>query len=1247
MQIKEVRAGLRSCRDSGGGIRAVKLTLCAALLTAAALAQQQGGYRIDTFAGLPDVWDNGPATEARLDLPSRASVDGEGNLFIADLGNHRIRKVDSSGSITTVAGSEEYGYGGDGGRAIAAQLYRPSDVAVDGEGNLYIADRGNDRIRKVDSSGVITTIAGTGAEGFGGDGGQAVNAQLNSPVGVALDGSGKLYIADRDNHRIRKVDSSGVITTIAGTGAEGFNGDGGQATAARLDNPFGVVLDGSGNLFIADAGNDRIRKVDSSGVITTIAGSAKILFGGDGGRATAAQLYLPSKVAVDGAGNLYIADTRNYRVRKVDAGGTITTLAGTGAIGFSGDGGPAAAAQLAFPRGVALDSDDNLFIADSVHHRIRKVDSSGVITTIAGTGVEGFSGDGGQAVNAQLHSPWGVAVDGAGNLYIADRNNHRIRKVDSSGVITTIAGTGAESFGGDDGQAVNAQINSPVGVALDGAGNLYIADRSNHRIRKVDSSGVITTVVGSGERGFGGDGGPAATAQLAFPHGVAVDGAGNLYIADSSNHRIRKVDSSGVIRTIAGTGERGFRGNGVLATNAWLDLPFGVAVNGSGNIYIADSSHRIRLLTTLPPPPPPPPSQPGEPPSPPSDRDDDGFSNEVESGAPNDGDGNGDGVPDARQPHVASFPTVVRNSPYVTLEVPSRIRITDIRALLHPPAEPPTGAAFPIGFLDFRLRSVGRRQAVAVSLYLPPGLEGNSYWKYGPTPDNAEPHWYPFDYDGETGAQFRGPGQIVLHFIDGDRGDDDLRRNGVIADVGGPALTVPALAPLSIDLPGEDTVVGLALHNPTPAANAVGLSIVDAAGATLRQVALESALAGKGQQAGLVCELLDCGEENGAAAVISRGRQGHLQSLFLAGDRGGRKLDGVSGEFETAQRLYFPIVDAGRHGATLLFVFNPRRRETEVSFRLHRQDGTVASTATRAAAGGGFVSETVAELFGGGGGGEQGYVEARTARSVLGFAFLGDEESYAALAARPLSGGSARSMTLYAPHFRAGGDSATTLYMLSSLANHVTRVRIRAFNDRGETLAEAERELAAAADSLLLVDEVGELLQLPPSTRQDGGTEGYLQLDFELVSGPLLPFAKPQAWGAVALARSGARTVLPLVEAGGGSRRTSFLQVAHGDEGDDNMFTALSILNPGPETALATVRVFDREGRQSGRRILSIAPGVRHSGELDESSLFGPAFRQVGGHLQVHSDRPVISFALFGDRDGQFLAAIPGRPGIP
>jgi hypothetical protein len=347
----------------------------------------------------------------------------------------------------------------------------------------------------------INTFAGTGTGGFSGDGGPATSAQLQNPGGVAVDASGSLYVADALNHRVRKVDGSGTITTVAGTGIGGFSGDGGQATSAELNYPYGVAIDSDGNLYIGDTYNGRVRKVDGSGTITTVAGTGAFGFSGDGGAATSAELYYPYGVAVDGSGTLYIADSGNSAVRRVDGSGTITTIAGTGTAGFSGDGGQATSAELDGPHGVVPDDSGNLYVADAGNNRVRRVDGSGTITTIAGTGTAGFSGDGGQATSADLNltQGTGLAVDGSANLYVADTLNNRVRKIDGSGTITTVAGTGAEGFSGDGGPAASAELNYPLAVAADSSRNLYIADFWNHRVRKVEGPDTVpptTTISG-------------------------------------------------------------------------------------------------------------------------------------------------------------------------------------------------------------------------------------------------------------------------------------------------------------------------------------------------------------------------------------------------------------------------------------------------------------------------------------------------------------------------------------------------------------------------------------------------------------------------------------------------------------------------------------------------------------------------------------------------------------------------------
>jgi len=340
--------------------------------------------------------------------------------------------------ITTFAGGGDSNIPGDGGPANQGSLNEPRNVAFDALGNLYIADYMNHRIRRVSSTGIISTVAGTGTPDSTGDGGLAINAAIRLPVGIAIDNAGNLYFSENVTHKIRRIDPAGIITTIAGTGTPGFSGDGGPAAKAQLYGASGLATDASGNLYVADTNNQRVRKIDTTGIISTVAGNPTGGVYGDGGLATATRLSSPAAVALDAGGNLYIAE--GNRIRKVNSAGIISTIAGTNAADATGDGGPAISATLASPYGVIVDASGNIYIGDSFNNRIRKVDTSGIITTIAG-GHFGAIGDGGPAVDASLALPGGMAFDSAGNLYFADTNHDLVRKISGLGagpVITSV-----------------------------------------------------------------------------------------------------------------------------------------------------------------------------------------------------------------------------------------------------------------------------------------------------------------------------------------------------------------------------------------------------------------------------------------------------------------------------------------------------------------------------------------------------------------------------------------------------------------------------------------------------------------------------------------------------------------------------------------------------------------------------------------------------------------------------------------
>ncbi len=579
-------------------------------------------YVVETVVGTTDVpADRAPATSSWLWTPSDVAVDSSGNVYVPEWRGHRVRKVDPSGSVTTIAGSGDWGYSGDGGPATEARLNHPFAVAADTSGNVYVAERDGHRVRKIDSSGVITTFAGTGQRGEGGDGGPATDAPLPRPLGLSVDSYGNVYVASEN--KIRRIDGDGIITTLAGTGDRGSIGDGGLAIAARLGDPHGLAFDTTGNLYVAGWDSNRIRRIDTVGGITTFAGTGDLGFGGDGGQAAQARLHHPLGVAVDPAGNVYVGEDGGGRVRRIDTAGVITTFAGTGNSGYGGDGGPATQARVrAF--GVAASADGNLYVAETWSHRVRRIDTTGTITTFAGRGYRSLTG--GMATEALLDTPRGVAIrasgellfgehssvwtlnaagevarlavqygegaprlvdieavalDHAGNVYVAEEDAHRVRRIDLAGRVTPFSGTGTAGHSGDGGPATEAQLDHPIGLALDSVGNVYVAERNGHRVRKIALSGSITTFAGTGESGTSGDGGPATAARLSSPRAVAVDMRGNVYIADRSGHRIRKVSPSGMITMFANPGIK-------IAPGAF-------ATDQDGNLYTGGDRRILRF----------------------------------------------------------------------------------------------------------------------------------------------------------------------------------------------------------------------------------------------------------------------------------------------------------------------------------------------------------------------------------------------------------------------------------------------------------------------------------------------------------------------------------------------------------------------------------------------------------------------------------------------------------------------------
>jgi trimeric autotransporter adhesin len=631
------------------------VAMCAVVCAVPAQAQTYTPNDIYTIVGGGAT----PSTPLTATLPgaSAAIEDSAGNVYIASPDTAYVFKLSSTGTFANYSGLGYGGHSADGGQASKALLYAVTGLAIDSKGDIYFADYAGSRIREVSPKGVISTVAGNGDKcdhaGVCGDGGLATSANLNLPSVLALDATGNIYIADSGDDRVRVVNTQKTTITIAGVSIpagdiqtvagnsnacaspQGACGDGGAATSANLSTPTGVALDSTGNIYIADQKDQKIRFVNaSSGIISTFAGNGIGCSNpksgcGDGKAPTSAELSLPQGVWVDASGDVLIADTGDSRIREVSASTQLmsTVVNSAGTPGFTGDGGLATAAQIDLPVGVWTDSNGDIFVSDSGNERIRVVNNQSAAITVGGTTIQpgdiqtiaggGNAGDGGPATSATLALPWAAAEDSTGNVYIVDQGNNRIRKItnpqNGSPTISTVAGNGSAGYSGDGGLATAATLNGPSSIAFDGSGNLYIADSNNFVVREVNlQTGNISTVVGNGKScvpitSSCGDGGVATSATFSFPLNVAFDPSGNLYITDYQAFKVRKVVPSGgsiaagTITTIAGNGSSGQKGNGGLGTKAFLDHPAGLVVDSASNVYIADQYNgEVRQIVQTP-----------------------------------------------------------------------------------------------------------------------------------------------------------------------------------------------------------------------------------------------------------------------------------------------------------------------------------------------------------------------------------------------------------------------------------------------------------------------------------------------------------------------------------------------------------------------------------------------------------------------------------------------------------------------
>lgn len=529
-------------------------------------------------AGLTGSAD-GRGAEARFYMPSDVAIDMAGNAYVTDTGNAVIRKITPAGVVTTLAGAAGQ-YGARDGAGPAARFSGPSGIVADRHGNLYVADTGNQSIRKIAPDGTVSTLAGTAGAGGHTDGVGAA-ARFSGPGSIAIDAAGVLYVTDGD-HTIRRISAGGAVATVAGVAGVSGNKDG-AAAGALFNGPSGIFVDQAGHVYVMDGANHTVRKISPGGMVSTLAGSPGKV-GYNDGPGPLARFKGPGRVAADAVGNLYISDN-NSAIRKLGADGGVSTWAGASGVAGSADG-AGATARFNFPNGIAIDGQKNLYVADQDNSTVRKISASGRVSTLAGEAGMFAYADGAGA-GARFSGVGGIAVDAQGNVYVTEFYNHTVRKISPGGMVSTLAGTPGQT-GYTEGRGDQARFNSPNQLALDPQGNIYVTDYGNNAIRKITPAGAVSTFAGAADAGSAD--GAANAARFSGPNSLAFDPAGNLWLTDSGNNTVRKITPAGVVSTVAGAPGMAGAVDG-MGQGARLNYPWGIAIGSKGEVYVADSGN--------------------------------------------------------------------------------------------------------------------------------------------------------------------------------------------------------------------------------------------------------------------------------------------------------------------------------------------------------------------------------------------------------------------------------------------------------------------------------------------------------------------------------------------------------------------------------------------------------------------------------------------------------------------------------